>query len=217
MKLLKSGRTWLAGLVTAGLLMTPFFSGCDSSSGDGDGGGDVGDNDPNLVACVGDSLTQGYNCEGAPYPSRLGPMSGKTVLNFGVGGSTSSYGVSIISSVVSRKPGYVCILFGSNDAIQGRDAEITKENLRGIIAVCKANNSIPIIGTPPPMIGAHLIYDSAAARIAEAVRQLGKEEGVTVIDFYKAFGDGTPYLGSDGLHLSEAGGDLIAQKFNTKL
>lgn len=205
----------LVGFIATGLLMTPLISGCDSSS-DG-GGGDVGDNDPNLVACVGDSLTQGYNCEGAPYPSRLGAMSGKTVLNFGVGGAASSYGASIISSVVNRKPGYVCILFGSNDAIQSRDVETTKENLRSIIAVCKANSCIPIIGTPPPMIGPHLIYTGKADRIAEAIRELGKEEGVTVVDLYKAFGDGTAYIGSDGLHLSDAGGDLIAQKFNSKL
>ncbi len=215
MKLMKSSKVLFVGLITTGLLMTPFFSGCDSSSSGG--GGDVGDNNPELVACIGDSLTQGYNCEGAPYPSRLGPMSGKTVLNFGVAGATSSYGSSIISSVVNRKPGYVCILFGSNDAIHGRDPNTTKENLRAIIGVCKANSCIPILGTPPKMIGQHELYDGAAATIAETIRALAKEEGVALVDFYKAFGDGTAYLGNDGLHLSDAGGDFIAQKFNSKL
>ncbi len=219
MKLVKSGRMLLAGLSAIGLLMTPLFSGCDSGGGGGGGGGnaDVGDNDPNLVACVGDSLTQGYNCVGDPYPTRLGAISGKTVLNFGVGGAKSSYGNSIISSVVGRKPGYVCILFGSNDAVVGRDPETTKENIRGIIAVCKANHCVPIVATPPKMIGQHSLYDGTAARTAEAIRALAKEEGVALVDLYTAFGDGTAYLGSDGLHLSDAGGDFIAQKFNSKL
>lgn len=214
MKLSQLNISSFLGLIVTLLLVAPLISGCDSGGG---GSHDVGDNDPNLVACIGDSLTQGYNCEGAPYPSRLGTMSGKTVLNFGVGGTASSYGASIISSVVNRKPGYVCILFGSNDAIRGWDTEATKENLRGIITVCKANRCIPIIATPPKMIGSHSLFDPAAARMAEVIRALAKEEGVALVDLYTAFGDGTAYLGGDGLHLNDAGGDFIAQKFNSKL
>lgn len=205
-----------SSLIALSLLVAPLFSGCESGGGGGSSG-DMGDNDPNLVACIGDSLTQGYNCEGAPYPSRLGAMSGKTVLNFGVGGSTSSYGVSIISSVVGRKPGYVCILYGSNDAISGRDPADTKENLRRMITVCKANKSIPILGTPTKMIGPHALFDGNAATLAVMVRELASEEGVALVDLYKAFGDGTAYLVADGLHLTEAGGDLVAKKFNSKL
>ncbi len=211
-----SRKILFSSLIAFSLLSVFLFSGCEGGGGGGTSN-DVGDNDPNLVACIGDSLTQGYNCEGDPYPSRLGGMSGKTVLNYGVGGTTSAYGASIISSVLGRKPGYVCILFGSNDAILSRDSTTTKENLRRVIALCKANSSVPILGTPPKMIGSHSLFDGNAATMASVIRELAKEEGVALVDLYKAFGDGTAYLVSDGLHLNDAGGDLIAKKFNSQL
>ena len=197
------------------LLIVPLISGCESG-GSGEGS-DFGDNDPNLVACMGDSITHGFNSQGAPYPSRLASLSGKNVLNFGSPGTTTAYGVSIIGSAVARKPGYVCILYGANDAIHGRSIDDAKENLRQIIAVCKANQCKPIIATPSKMIRSHSIFDPAAERIANAIRQLAKEEGVTLVDLYKAFGDGEAYLVADGLHLTEAGSDLIAQQFNRRL
>lgn len=214
MKQLLTLKSISALIALIGLISLPVFSGCE-------GGGDshdFGDNDPNLVACIGDSITQGYRCIGAPYPARLSVLSGKATLNYGVGGTDSSYGVSVISSALSRKPGYVCILFGSNDAIHGDDPANTKENLRAIIAACKANNSVPIIGTPPKMIAGHKIFDGTAFRMAEAIRELASEENVALVDLYKAFGEGVEYLNpDDGLHLSDAGGDLVAQKFNSKL
>ncbi len=188
-----------------GLFALPFaFAGCGGSGGGASG--DVGDNNPDLVACMGDSITSGYNSVGAPYPSRLAVMSGKTVLNFGVPGAQSSYGTSLISSVVNRKPGYVFILYGSNDAINGTGPDTTKQHLRYIISVCKANSCVPILATPPKMA------------FGTAIRELAKEEGVALVDLYKAFGDGTKYLNpDDGLHLSDEGGDFIAKKFNSKI
>lgn len=188
--------------------------GCESSSSDG---WDFGDNDPNLVACIGDSITHGYNSEGTPYPSRLASLSGKNILNFGSPGTTTSHGVSIIGSAVARKPGYVCILYGANDAIHGRSIDVAKENLRQIITVCKAHQCKPIIATPSKMIRSHSIFDPAAEQMAIAIRQLAKEEGVALVDLYKAFGDGEAFLVSDGLHLNDAGNDLVAQQFNRRL
>lgn len=196
------------------LAALPLTPGCE----DDGGGHDVGDNNPDLVACVGDSITQGYKCEGAPYPTRLAALTGKTVLNFGVGGATSAYGASIIASVVARKPGYVCILFGSNDAIMQRGAGAAAENIRAMIQVCKAANCVPIVGTPPKMIGGHAAVDPAAAAVADAIIAVAKEEGVAYVDFYRNFGDGVAYLNpDDGLHLSDAGGDKIASGFASKL
>ena len=36
---------------------------------------------PNLIVCLGDSITEGYRCIGAPYPTRLSQMSGRPVRN----------------------------------------------------------------------------------------------------------------------------------------
>ncbi len=201
-------------LAVCSLALPLALTGCD---GGGDGTPDIGDNNANLVACIGDSLTQGYNCEGASYPTRLASMSGKTVSNYGVGGSLASYGASIIGSVLNNKPGYVCILFGSNDAIRGVGTETFKSNIRAIVQACKNNKSVPILGTPPRMIYGHTLYDGDAKRMGDAVKQVASEEGCAVIDFYAAFGDGTQYINEDGLHLTDAGGDLIARRFNDKI
>lgn len=204
-------------ILGAGLAFAAAFliSGC----GDDGDDFDYGDNDRNLVACVGDSLTQGYNCVGAPYPTRLATMSGKTVLNYGVAGSHANYGAGIIGSVLARKPGTVCIMYGSNDAIHGRNMAQTKEYLRAIVVACRANGSKPVLAVPPRMAGGHAKFDHRVRFLAEYIRALAKEERVALVDFYKAFGDQPErYLNmSDGLHLSDEGGEFIAKKFNSKI
>ena len=192
-----------------------FFCGCEDSGG----GDDVGDNNPDLVICVGDSITQGYRCDGAPYPSQLAAMSGKTVRNMGIGGARAGAGASRIKSQLACKPGYVCIMYGANDAIKaGRSSAIdVKEALRTIIVACKDNKSIPIVATIPPMVRGHSFFAGAVPVINEAIRSVAKEEGAKLVDVNKSFGDGEAYLGIDGLHPNAAGAKLIAEAFNGKL
>ena len=203
----------ILSLLLCGLLA----SGCDH--GDGGPSHDFGDNDPNVVACVGDSLTQGANGIGAPYPSRLAAMSGKRVLNFGSHGTQTSQGAASIGSALAQRPGYVCILFGSNDAIMGVNPETTREYVRRIVVACKNNRSVPLLATPPPMTGRHELYAEGVRRIADVIREVASEQGVDLVDLYAAFGsDPSAYLNpDDGLHLSDAGGDLVAKKFNSRL
>ena len=207
----------LGGCALVAALLSLLPAGCGDDGGGG-GGGDFGDNDKNLVACVGDSITQGFNCIGAPYPSRLAAYSGKTVKNYGLGGTHSGYGVSIIGTVLARKPGYVCILFGANDCIRGDDLNGSVENIRRIVRACKANKTRAIVATPTPMIGEHALYDPATKVLAAGIKRMAKEEGVPCVDLNAAFGDGSQYLNpDDGLHMNAAGSDLIAKKFNSKL
>lgn len=181
---------------------------------DDDGGNvDIGDNNANLVVCAGDSITQGYLCDGAPYPSHLAAMTGKTCLNLGVGGAYSADGVNQVKSALPRKPGYVCIVYGANDAILGHDPARVGANIRAMISACKSNKTVPIVGTTPPMIYKHEKFDSAARRVNEVIKQVAAEEGVTCVDLYSAFGNGEAYLGSDGLHPNAAGAELIAKCF----
>lgn len=192
-----------------------FICGCE----DDGGGDDVGDNNRDLVVCIGDSITKGYRCDGAPYPTQLAALSGKTVRNMGVPGARASAGVSKIASALSCKPGYVCILYGANDAIMdgGSSASSVKASLQVMIAACKANKSIPIIATTTPMIRGHSLFDSGVRTINEAIRNLADEEGVRIVDLYPAFEGGEAYIGVDGLHPNAAGAELIAQKFNEEL
>ncbi len=187
------------------------FCGCEDDGGGG--GADFGDNNPDLIICVGDSITQGYRCDGAPFPSQLAAMSGKSVRNLGIGGARAAAGASRISSQLACKPGYVCIMYGANDAIMagGSSANSVKESIRSIIVACKNNKSVPIVATTPPMIWGHRIFDGGARAINEAIRSVAKEEGARLVDVYGAFGTGEAYLVADGLHPNAAGSKLIAQ------
>jgi lysophospholipase L1-like esterase len=170
--------------------------------------------DPNVVLCLGDSITEGYRCIGLPYPSRLASMSGKSVRNYGKGGKLASYGAGIAEQALQKEnPGIVCILFGANDAIHHVSPSETKENLRKIIRLCRKYNAQPIIATPTPQIGSHERFNSGVKAIASQVRSLAREENVTLVDLNSAFGSGKSYLNpADGLHLSDAGGNLMARE-----
>ena len=171
--------------------------------------------DPNIVLCLGDSITEGYRCIGLPYPSRLAQLSGRSVRNYGKGGKLASYGASIAEDALRKEnPGIVCILFGANDAIHHVSPSATKENLRKIIRLCRQYNAKPIIATPTPQIGSHARFNSGVKAIASQVRSLAREENVSLVDLNSAFGDGKKYLNpADGLHLSDAGGSLMAREF----
>ena len=211
---MKKTTTFFSALCCAfAILMT----GCEGGGGDGEA--DVGDNAPNTVACIGDSIMAGYACEGAPFTQRLAAKSGMTVLNYAKPGAETRYGVAIIDVVLAQKPGYVCIMLGSNDATKGRDAQSVKANISAIVAACKNNRSVPIVAMPPRMAYAHSIHDGHCKKIGEAVREAASEQGAKVIDMYSAFGSNPEqYLNpADGLHLSEAGGELLADKFNGAL
>lgn len=166
----------------------------------------------NLVACMGDSITQGYNCAGAPYPSRIASLTGKSVLNYGVAGQTSAYGKSIVSSVLARHPGTVTVFFGAND-VHGHDVSWTVSNLRATVRSIKASGARAIVATPLPQRGNWASYNSKISELASAVRSMAASEGVTCVDLHSAFGSGAGYIQSDGLHLTDAGGALVARKF----
>ena len=170
----------------------------------------------NLVACLGDSITQGYNCAGAPYPSRIASLTGKTVLNYGVAGQTSDYGKKIVSSVLARHPGTVTIFFGAND-VHGHTTSWSISNIRGTIRAIKAAGARPIVATPVPQRGKWDSYNDRVSELASAIRALAATEGVTCVDLHSAFGSGAGYIQSDGLHLTDAGGALVARKFAAAL
>ena len=190
-----------------GTAVALLLAGCDHGGGGGLGT-DVGSNDPNVVAAVGDSITAGS------YPAQLAGMIHKTVNNHGVGGATADDGAARIGGVLAEdKPGYVLILYGANDAITSVDPDDTIAALSAIIGACKANKSIPVIATLTPMYTEHSIYDGNAKRISERIRTLASQTGITLCDLEKEFGDNETLFQSDGLHPNSQGDMVIADSF----
>lgn len=197
------------------ILGTVFYSGCEDDGGGGSG--DIGDNDPNLVVCMGDSITRGGFRGGSGFTDILASMSGKTVLNYGAGGAESNIGAASIHSALAKKPGYVCIMYGANDAINNYDPQTTKGAILSMISACKANKSIPIVGTTPPMIDGHERFNGKVKELNEAIKSAASEGGARCVDVYSAFGNGEGLFVHDGLHPNAAGAAKIAKCFNSAL
>jgi lysophospholipase L1-like esterase len=201
---------WMAMPCLAALL-----GGCEGDSDSGSAPRDFGDNDPAVVACLGDSITEGYLlASGESYPAQLAGITGKTVHNEGVGGTRSSYGVSIVGSVLDRySPGYMPILYGVNDLIHGVSQDEIIANLRTMIRAAKANSTVPIVATLTPCYASHGWVQGSVAAINGPIRTMAAEEGVDVADLEAAFGSDESLILPDGLHPNASGARVIAETF----
>ncbi len=178
-------------------------------------GVDFGDNDPDLIAAMGDSITEGYGVTAnACYVSDLAGMTGKRILNFGVGGARSDAGASQAGMVLSGyKPGILLIFYGANDIIHGYGGGYTIGNLRSMIRAARANKTIPIVATLTPAFASHRYVNSTARARSRQIREMAQEENCIVAEVWNLFGENSAYILEDGLHPNASGHALIAQAF----
>lgn len=196
----------MCGLIA--LLGTGCESDSDKKLGDGH---DFGENNPDLVLAMGDSITAGGYSGGTPWPARFGSMVGKSVINDGISGAASPVGAGRINSLLATyKPGFVIIWFGANDAINGYNIETTDGALKYMIEAAKANKSIPVIANVMPMAGGRIIFNGNVERINERIANLS---GVKKVNVYNTVSGNTDLYLADGLHLSDAGEQEVAALF----
>ena len=200
-----------------------FFVSCDNGGGGGNSSSspraDFGSNDTNTILCIGDSITEG-TCvpAGAPYPSRLGSLTGKNAINSGVCGERSDTTAGRApGELAADQPAYLCLLIGANDAIHSYDQNFTGENIRSIIRAAKAQKTVPLVATLLPMVGQHAVYNSGADTISSTIRTVVQQEGAVLVDLEKEFGTDQSLLQADGLHPSDSGNQLIAMAFRDKI
>ncbi|HNS79995.1 MAG TPA: GDSL-type esterase/lipase family protein [Kiritimatiellia bacterium] len=189
------------------------LSACEQTGDGGLGSGhNFGDNDPNIVYCLGDSITQGAQTPGvAPYPAVLSGMIGKTCINGGIGGTTSASGVSRVNGVISSvKPGYMIIFYGHNDIYAGYSHEQTRENIRYMINACRAAQVIPIVCNLNPVYFGHGVFAGEVRARSDSISSVANEEGVKLANIMSAFGNDESLLSADGLHPSQEGQNVIA-------
>ena len=211
-------RGWFVrSLAVAATMLT--LSACNSDDGDDSPDFDYGDNDVGTVLCLGDSITEGEcAAAGAPYPSRLAGLSGKRTINQGACGEKSDGGASRAGSLLNRfSPGTICVLYGANDALFGYSTDFVIGNLRSIIGQAKANKTRVLLATCLPTYDSHAFADGQIKKYNDAIRNLAKEEGVTLVDLGKEFGSDRSLMQADGLHPSDSGTQLMALAFNDEL
>ncbi len=205
--------TW--GKLALTLFIAGLWTACDD-----DGGGeshDFGDNDPNVVVALGDSITAGYPGGLVPYPAILSSMVAKRVVNGGVSGNTSGEAAARVPGLLNRhRPGYLIILIGSNDAIGGLDPQTTVARVRGIIGQARARKTVPILSSIPPMYGSYRIYQGHVEALNTALRAMASEERVKFVNAGGRLNDEMLFQ-RDGLHPNQEGHQRLATAFANAL
>lgn len=198
------------------LLVLFFMSGCEESK---EAEHDFGDNNPDLFLAFGDSITRGVELPAdESYPNKLAFLLGVTVINSGTPGDLSADGLARISNELSNsRPGYVLIMFGSNDIIRGRSESVTIHNLRAIVQAVKANMSIPLLASPPPAFGDYAYMEGPLISLSQAIKNLASEEKVKYVDVYGRFPRDTSLYQADGLHHNASGATVLASIFADRL
>jgi len=188
------------------------------------------------VACVGDSITNGAlvpNCFRNSYPTQLQGLlrEGYHVENFGLNGRTLQATADKpytrekeYQRSLSFNPDIVIILLGTNDTKPGNwiSAERFTEEYKAFLKPYLSSEKTPkvIICTPPWALPASnwitsITNDavlSVLPDVVNAVREIGEELSLQVVELYPLF-DGRPELLSyDGLHPNAAGARCIAEK-----
>jgi lysophospholipase L1-like esterase len=198
-------------------------------------------NDPHGVTAYGDSITVGELGEqrrslslGRPgrvlglvtsnnYPALLQEMlQGRDpawhVSNRGVSGELTRDGLARLAGVLAAdRPGYVLIMEGTNDADRGTDPAIIVANLDAMVGQAKANNTLPIIGTIPPIFRNDPGAQSVVARANDQIRSLAQSRKITLAEIFNGmndrslFGTEPPQGSGDPLHPNDRGYAVMAR------
>lgn len=184
----------------------------------GDGGGlsnnDPGNNDVGVVVCFGDSITQGKECPCEPYPARLSRMIGKTCVNCGIGGSAATSNVGRCQEAINKyHPGFMLILYGVNDIIQGSDIGSIIGALSQMVDICKSNHVVPVLATYMKPTTHHIIFGARTIALNDEIRGLASSKGVALVDLQSEFAGNAEWYEEDGLHPNNAGTEAMALAF----
>jgi lysophospholipase L1-like esterase len=226
---------WGLAFVVVGML-----AGCGGgSSTTGPASFNFAQNDPHGVAAFGDSITVGELGErrrvlgqrrlvlglvtSNNYPSLLQKMlqgldPAWHVSNRGVSGELTRDGLARLPGVLAADhPGYVLIMEGTNDADRGTDPGIIVGNLDAMLGLAKANNTLPIIGTIPPIFRNDPGAQSVVARANTQIRALAQSRKVTLAEIFDGmndrslFGTPPPQGTEDPLHPNDRGYAVMAR------
>jgi lysophospholipase L1-like esterase len=128
------------------------------------------------------------------------------MIDGGVGGMTSAYGVSVISDLLSLNPDFHvwAIGYGTNDAWQTVRPSLFEENLQTLVDRIKAAGRISVIaripfaGDGPP--------DARVRALNGVIDRVTARNGLLPgPDFYAWFRSHSGELGQDGVHPNDAG------------
>jgi len=201
-------RSWLfkSGLTLFGFL--PFLYPVVSPRGS-----QVYTEDVTIVA-LGDSNTWGYP-NGHSWTHIVSQDTGLRVLNRGVNGATTADMLRRVKSdVLTVRPSICIIMGGTNDADRGHDVDEMFRNIQRIANELLANNVLPVIGLPIP-----LVEKIPEEKLQDLRDRLTAAAFITVdfsLDFDYPFPEIRKYL-PDGLHPIPEGKKWMAARLEKEL
>ena len=174
------------------------------------------------VACVGDSLT-----ESASYPYYLWLKLGLqqySLRNFGAGSTTISLNTETpymeteeFQKALDFQPNIVIIMLGTNDAqpnLKHNNATLTEDYVKMIKAFQALSSKPEIwIALPPPIYSNQTSPIDAqyfTQTVIPCIRQAANQTGLPTIDVYSALLGHQDCFKEDGIHVNNAGAEIIA-------
>ncbi len=135
-----------------------------------------------------------------------------TLYNWGIGGENSAQGLGRINAVINTRPNadFILLMYGANDLYQGISAAANNANVLSMINISKARGVEPIVAEITPNLAfGNAIPAAYNPGIIAAASQTGtKLAAMHTLLFPGWFS--VPYNSGDGLHLSDAGYDRMA-------
>ena len=183
------------------------------------------------VACIGDSITWGFtllNPWKQSYPAQLGRLlgDGYEVRNFGYNDASARFDADtpyVLKGVYRKSlewnPDIVLIMLGSNDTkTRNWDPEVFRRDYCKLVESYRSLPSNPrVVLIAPiriflvkgiPLMG--LYPDTMENGVRPAIREIGEEMGLQVVDLVDVFQDKSFCL--DGVHPQREGTRMVADK-----
>jgi lysophospholipase L1-like esterase len=188
----------------------------------------IGTNVAHRYMAFGDSITVGDGARSSQGYRDL--LEGQLRRHFGAG-SVINEGQSATRTPVGYerlgfaltqdRPAYTLILYGTNDWNRGEckndfPCDVI-DNLRGMIGLVRATQSLPVIGTIPPVNPERDEFDRNpwVTRMNDLLRPMARQEGAALADVHAAFlREGSlSALFADHIHPNDRGYQVLAAEF----
>lgn len=165
------------------------------------------------ILAAGDSLTYGYGAshQTESYPAYLSKWSGYTVINAGLNGETSAEGLERLPYLLKKhNPSLTILCYGGNDILQNLPMETLRQNLKRMIAQCRASGSKVLLVSVPNFT----LFGLEPLPLYEEV---AKETDTPLIEGVLATILNDPALKSDQVHPNAKGYEKLAEAIYGKL
>ena len=164
----------------------------------------VRDGNEGPLYVIGDSLSAGMGTNETVWPAHLAKRHGVTVHNLAVAGATTQMARKQADELPTTG-GLVVVAIGGNDIVGGRPAADFERDLDYVLARARsADRTVVMLELPLPPLG---------SRYGAVQRALARKHGVALIPRrWLVQVLAAPGATSDGLHLSNEGHRLLAER-----